>query len=312
MPVEMFALDARTGDIDHNVQAVDELIDFVRGRLGGEWTLIRSASKMRKTIFEAEWNGRAVVGKVSKSARAATAHESLTMVWNCGLKPPSRYTVVEPLAWFPERNLIILEKAPGYSFFDAIKMRSGVESAARDAGGWLRRMWNCRAEGKIALFDCEAAVDLLTTLSNVTGSVKPFRLGQTVLDTLSIKPADFRPSHGDFHPMNLFVAEDRVTAIDLDTFAWREREADIGYCLAQTANFGMMLFGSFDETKLARSIFLGECGSVDLHRVRAYMAWTLLQSVHFDLCILKVRNKNTNRILDTVERLLTGSEVSLE
>ena len=109
---------------------------------------------------------------------------------------------------------------------------------------------------------------------------------------LAREPGGVCPSHGDFHPMNVFVSRDRVTAIDLDTLASRDREMDIGYFLAQTAIFGVHLFGSFGETSNLRNEFLRHCGPLDRHRAVAHMAAAILQSLHYDLCILRVRNES--------------------
>jgi aminoglycoside phosphotransferase (APT) family kinase protein len=172
-------------------------------------------------------------------------------------------------------------------------------------------LWQCNAEGEVKTFNCELARERAEALAQALEDARPVQLTRLVIDVLSRPSEHLRPSHGDFHPMNLFLAPDRVTAIDLDTFALRDREADIGYCLAQTANFGLLLLESFEATEQARAIFLDECGAVDVPRVRAHMAWALLQSIHFDLCILKVKNQNVERIVNAAERLLHSTEVTL-
>ncbi|HYI92979.1 MAG TPA: phosphotransferase, partial [Bryobacteraceae bacterium] len=273
MTANLFAWDQTEPNEKISAPNIEELIDVVTERVGGDWNVIRSVMKLRKVLFEAEWNGRRVIGKVSKSDRAKTAYESFRAVWGCGLRPPARYTVVEPIAWIPERSLLLLEKAPGISFLDAMQTSTQAEAAARHAAVWLKAMWECDAPGPEKLFDPAAAVERAETLSLALGSALPNDLTKMIIDILAKRPTSMRPSHGDFHPMNLFVSDDRVTAIDLDTFAWQEREADIGYCLAQTANFGLMLFDSFADTEHLRSAFLEECGPVEIERVAAHMAW---------------------------------------
>ena len=61
--------------------------------------------------------------------------------------------------------------------------------------------------------------------------------------------------------MNVFVSRERVTAIDLDTLALREREMDIAYFLAQTAIFGDSSF-MIVRRRLSnlRNEFLRHCG----------------------------------------------------
>ena len=43
-------------------------------------------------------------------------------------------------------------------------------------------------------------------------------------------------------------------------------------------------------------------------QVVAYMAWALLQSLHYDLCILRIKNESVDLMLGAADRLLsTGS-----
>jgi hypothetical protein len=310
MTANLFAWD-QDATAEAPAESIDELIGFVSERLGGEWNVIRSVMKLRKTLFEADWNGRRIIGKVSKSHRAQTAFGSIQTVWECGLRPPALYTVVEPIAWFPERSLLVLEKAPGLSFLEVIQTGKDAESAARHAAGWLNAMWQCSAPGAEKLFDSAAVAERASALSIALRNSKPSELAKEVTKVLDRRPSLMRPSHGDFHPMNLFVSEDRVTAIDLDTFALREREADIGYCLAQTANFGFILFGSFKDTERLRAVFLEECGPVQPDRLAAHMAWTLLQSVHYDLCILKSKNEAAGLMIQKAEQLLRTGRMTL-
>ena len=311
MRANLFAWDQTAADETVSAPKIDELIDVVRERVGGEWNVIRSVMKLRKILFEAEWNGRRVIGKVSKSDRAKTAYESFQTVWKCGLRPPARHTVVEPIAWIPERSLLILEKAPGLSFLQVIQSGAEAESAARHAAGWLKAMWQCSASGPEKLFDSSAATERAGALSQALGTTRPNDLTRKVIEILGKRPASMQPSHGDFHPMNLFVSENRVTAIDLDTFALREREADVGYCLAQTANFGLKLFDSFADTEHLRTVFLEECGQVETERVAAHMAWAFVQSVHYDLCVLKLKNEGAELLIQKAESVLQTGRLTL-
>ena len=109
--------------------------------------------------------------------------------------------------------------------------------------------------------------------------------------------------------MNIFVSAERVTAIDLDTFALRGREVDVAYFLAQTAIFGIHLHESFAATHDLRTEFVRECGDLNQEQVVAYMAWALLQSLHYDLCILRIKNESVDLMLGAANRLLsTGSD----
>lgn len=287
------------------------MLDFAREQLGGEWTEISSRTKLRKILFEAEFNGRRVIGKVSGSARARTAFDSLTILWTAGLCPPARHTVVEPIAWFPERNLLIQEKAPGMSVLDAMQRQQNESAAVKNAAEWLKALWELDVDAKAEGFASQDAEDRASALAEATGDRRAQTIGRLAIETLGQGAGKPVGSHGDFHPMNLYVAEERVTAIDVDTFAKREKEADAAYFLAQSANLGLHMFGSFRETAVLRESFLRECGPLNLERVAAFMAWTLVKSLHYDVCILKVANPTVAPVLDAAERLLRTGAVDL-
>jgi Ser/Thr protein kinase RdoA (MazF antagonist) len=100
------------------------------------------------------------------------------------------------------------------------------------------------------------------------------------------------PSHGDFHPMNIFVGEDdSVTAIDVDTFAHRHASFDVAYFAAQTAIMGHHVFESFEATRALRERFLEAAPRADAECLHLWTAFALLRSLHYDLCILKLENK---------------------
>lgn len=307
MAVNVFALDP-AHDSHHARQTAKEALQFAQEQLGGDWTIVSSRSKMRKSLFEAEFNGRRVIGKISPSQRAHTAYSSLKKLWTAGFCPPARCTVPEPIAWFPERNLLIQEKAPGLSIVDVMQHKSCDTGFARDAASWLKAVWDLQVDAAQAKLDFEDIAQRGRDVSTALGDTRAEELSQAAARLLSANGTDLHPSHGDFHPMNVFVSAERVTAIDLDTFALREREVDVAYFLAQTAIFGIHLHNSFAATHQLRTEFARECGDLDRQRVVAYMAWALLQSLHYDLCILRIENESADLMLAAADRLLsTGS-----
>jgi hypothetical protein len=310
MAVNVYALDP-AHDSHHARETAKEAMQFAQQSLGGEWKLVSSSAKMRKALFEADFNGRRVIGKVSPSERAHNAYASLQKLWIAGLQPPARFTVPEPIAWFPERSLLIQEKAPGHSMADVMQHKSNDTGFARDAAAWLKAVWELEVDGTPAGLDGEDVVKRSRDVSLALGNSRADNLSQAVLQVLAADSPDLRPSHGDFHPLNVFVSPERVTAIDLDTFGLREREVDVAYFLAQTAIFGIHLHESFAATQELRAEFLSECCTVNKQRVVAYMAWTFLQSLHYDLCILRIENESAELMLGAADRLLTTGSTEL-
>jgi Ser/Thr protein kinase RdoA (MazF antagonist) len=201
-----------------------------------------------------------------------------------------------------------VEKAPGESVLDAMQQGNGVEDSVRSAGLWLAAMHALKVDVKPDRFDVAAAQRRAAELASALDDPTIIRIAGAAIRMLGTEPASVVPSHGDYHPMNIFVAPGRVTAIDLDTVGLRDADADVGYFLAQTANFGLQMFDSFDATRDLREAFLGSCPQADMRRVSAHMAWTLLQSLHYDACILKIKNERADLMVQAaVSVLRTGS-----
>ena len=304
MAVNLNASDPAFAGAKRVGEDVDALLTAARQELGGEWHVVSSRMKLRKTLFEADFNGRRVIGKVSKSRNAQTAFASLRKLWEAGLRPPTRYTVTEPLAWLEEYSLLVQERAPGVSMLDLLERREDMVPHACGAAAWLRCLWSLDAEADIVDFRADHVASRTAELSQVIPDERLEHMAERASAVLGVPPKEYVASHGDFHPMNVFVSQDRLTAIDLDTFARREREIDVAYFLAQLANFGLKVQGTLAATRQAREAFLFECGPVNEERVSAYMAWTLLNSLHYDTCILKVRPENLPTMIDAAARLL--------
>jgi len=125
------------------------------------------------------------------------------------------------------------------------------------------------------------------------------------------------PSHGDFHPKNIFITPTgQVTAIDFDTFGRQAAAADVAYFLAQTAIMGYFRRGSFAATAFVRDSFLEAYEKavfpLPRRRLALYLGMAFLQSLHYELWVL--RNDKPAIIepwLDNGERCLLGGEAML-
>lgn len=287
---------------------LEELVEYARERLGSPtWRVVASTVKMRKILFEVENDdGQLFIGKVSHSEKSKGAHAALAKLWNAGMHPPSRYTVTQPIGWFPERELLIQEKAPGVQLLDLL--RAGEVEPFEQAAEWLNAL---RATDVVApAWRAEVATvqrcrrELAECLPNERARV------ERLCDELEGAVAIAQPlvvSHGDFHPMNLYFSTDgRVTAIDLDTFSARESAVDVAYCLAQTAIFGFHVFGSIAATREVRAVFLRCAPAAPPERIETHIRLTLLRSLHYDLCILKLDEK------DVVAPFLRAAEYGLD
>jgi hypothetical protein len=286
---------------------LENLLGWIRGCLGlGEdrrWRVVWSRRKLRKQLFEVEQRSVAgasewLIGKVYHTDRGAEGYHALKTLWDAGLRPPSRHTVVRPVAYLPERRVLLQEKAPGVQFLEVIRSRSSDALAfAGPAAQWLAALHRLPVkapdppspQAAILRYDHE----LRELLPDRAAEIR--QAAEALLESVSAAPAETVPCHGDFHPMNIFLDETgRVTAIDLDTFRRAERAADAGYLLAQTAIMGYLLWGDFDSTVTIREKFLAAyqaaAGPLAPERLRAHIGFAFFQSLHFELCILHTNN----------------------
>jgi aminoglycoside phosphotransferase (APT) family kinase protein len=283
---------------------IKEIIEWAREQLGLDsgrpWCLISARTKLGRTLFEIEeetsFGPRRFIGKLGRTERAEVLHRTLTLLRNAGFQPPSRMTVPEPIAYLPERGLVLQEKVPGRQATDLLLQSSGRACfAAADCARWLAALHECPVPASPAAID----VDAISRWARELGEAQPDDAGRVdaianaVLEELTKPISDVRPSHGDFHPMNIFIAgTQRITGIDIDKFAAREPEADIGWFLMQTSVFGFFKTGTFASTGTARRAFVqcyeAETGrSLRARRVALYIAMGFLKNLHFELVLLK-------------------------
>jgi aminoglycoside phosphotransferase len=274
------------------------VMEWARARLGLDasrpWKLISARSKLSKTLFEIEEERPSgavrLIAKISSDERTRVTFEALRSLWNAGFCPPSRYTVVEPLAWFEERHLVILERAPGVELVEKVQARdAAVPDLIRETATWLLRL-------HAAPVPVEPWAEKSLRLDQWTDagiapdhSDRIRRIAQQAEAEIGGHRDSLVPCHGDFHLLNMFVADSgRLTGIDVDKFGGRERAEEVGYFLAQTASIGFHRLGSFAETTDIRDLFLrsyedGAAVLLDRRRMGAHMAATLIKNLHFDL-----------------------------
>jgi hypothetical protein len=280
-----------------------EVLEWCRARLplppGHEWVLISATRKFGKTLFEIEDRGpdgsMRVIGKIGREERMRVTFEALTSLWNAGFCPPAEFTVTKPVAFLPERHLLLQEKAPGVELF--AKFRAQAPDAAEATGKaaeWLARLHSATVPHQRWREPLELEKWISELSSVIPGSAARMeRIGTAVRAELARRTPDIVPAHGDFHLLNIFIAEDgRVTAIDIDKFGGRDRAEEVGYSLCQTACICFHRLGSFEVSLPARRDFLRAyeaASGVTVPRkvAGAHMAATLLKNLHFDLYACK-------------------------
>ncbi|MDZ7710530.1 MAG: phosphotransferase [Roseovarius sp.] len=205
----------------------------------------------KRTILAGRWQGRAAIFRLATPGTA----EAQAREWReaCRIWPfmqGARFRVAEPLAFFPERHLMVMERVAGTPLLDHI---AGLRAARRGAAlapaaAWLRRYtdvseiwreaqcagWLARAEraAQAQPFDRLRGIEagILAGLEQIAGR---------------IEGADWRVAicHGDFHPNNLLVDGKRLTGIDTGASGRMPVVKDIARFLMHMARRGVVPSG---------------------------------------------------------------------
>jgi hypothetical protein len=306
------------------VEDVQEVIDWTRQRLrlgpDRPWKLISARRKFGKTLFEIEEHGPEgpfrMIAKIGREERMRNTWQALQTLWSAGFCPPAEFTVTKPVAFFPERHLLFQEKAPGSDLLSKIEKHAADGLlATRRAAHWL-------ADLHSSALPCErwqADPAELSKWSSELGSIAPaaavriVAIADAARTGLRGHTPDIVPAHGDFHLLNIFIADNgRITAIDLDKFGGRDRAEEVGYALCQTACICFHRVGSFEVSLAARVEFLRAYEEVtgtviNRNAAGAQFAATLIKNLHFDLYACKTgRTELLEPWLSAAERCLRG------
>lgn len=170
----------------------------------------------------------------SDSAMAAHGHAVLRALWQGGFGSGSLHRVAEPLAFFPERGVLILRAAPGDSV-SALRARGWAdwERGLRGAAAWLARLHAsplpfgpaeetaagvfrmARRVAKAAARRPELEAQLVGLIEELAGRGSGGS-GRRV------------PTHGRYHSGHVFLAPGSVTVIDPDRAALADPAKDVG------------------------------------------------------------------------------------
>lgn len=302
-----------------------ELMEWARSQLGLDarrtWKLISARRKLSKVLFEIEEARDSgpvrLIAKVSSDERTRVTFDALKTLWTAGFRPPSKYTAVEPVAWFDDRNLVILERAPGVELVDKVEAADpNVPNLIEETARWLVRLHQAPVEfepwhdepGRLEQWTEDLAGISTTHAKRLRDIAARSKEGLRAR-----RPAALVPCHGDFHLLNMFVAESgRMTGIDVDKFGGREASEEVAYFLAQTASICFHRLGGFAQSLEIRRLFLRtyeDHAKVSLPRdtMGCHMAATLIKNLHFDLFTYRSgRQHIVGEWLGAADRCLSG------
>ncbi len=229
-----------------------------------------------------------VVVKVYGSDRGEPALQAMRELWRAGFRPPATHRVPQPYGYSRERASLVQARAPGEPWSE----RLDDDLAAARASEWLVALHRSDVAAAAPPVGDATAVRAWTQelLARYPREARPVAaLTEILLQRLEPGAARRMPSHGDYHPKNVFVAGGSATVVDFDTFALRDPAFDLGYAIGHLLILSHLRRGDLGPGARSGLAFWRRYTSeleVEWTRVAAQVARTLLQALHYDLCTL--------------------------
>jgi hypothetical protein len=168
-----------------------------------------------------------VIAKMFSDHLGSQSFETTVRLWNSGFNRDSRYQVPEPIAFFPDVNLLLMRQAPGIPVAAALEPDRGNELVGycSKAAQWLAELHRSSA--------------LFGTAETEVQSLKLFRLATRLVKAASLRPEQLDmlrdlldlisgrihalssrrslvQTHGRYHHDHVFVSNAATVVIDLD------------------------------------------------------------------------------------------------
>ncbi len=205
----------------------------------------------KRAIMAGTLEGRAAVFRIfapEQGDNTTREWREMTRIWpfmNSG-----NYRVAEPLLHLPEHGILVIEAVSGLPLLEHF-WQSEPDSRARHlrpAAEWLRRYtegtesWRAgNAAGWLARTERAAASQPFANLRKVEAGI----LAELRRMAAALEREEWRVAicHGDFHPNNLILNEDRLTGIDIGGSSRMPVCKDIARFLVHMGRRGMIPSG---------------------------------------------------------------------
>ncbi len=241
------------------------------------------------------------VGKrYTDGAEGEKAFWMMQQLWEGGFGEGSRFKVPKPLCYLADFKLLIQERAHG-ALLPKYLGRGDDAALARSrmVARWLAKLHQLETipAGVDSYADDETSVHNFAYQLGERHPHLASRL-EELASAICMRIACPRGLaltmvHGDFHPENIFVTQDRVTVIDFDNFCRSDPARDLGYIIAQTRAMVYFSTGLLEvadrEIRAFLHVYLAAT-SQDMRtlpaRIAAFAARTCLANMYYISCVL--------------------------
>jgi len=240
-----------------------------------------------------------VIGKAYYRGEGTRTYDVMRELWFGGFAEDPDLTIAEPLAWIPELQLLLQAPAAGHALYERLNDPDSALGEVRATGRWLAKL-HALPGGTIDPLPADHETRKLTTYSAELAKVLPgsavriAALTASVLEALAIAENTAPvPTHGDYQPKNIYVADSLVTVIDWDRVALAHPARDLGHFLGQSMTMSFSRTGSFDAIAAWNEAFLDgyrQGGAVIDAALPAYLARTFLEILYYKLVVKPVKD----------------------
>jgi hypothetical protein len=267
-----------------------------------------------------------LVGKrYADGAEGEKAFCLMQQLWEGGFGEGSRFKVPKPLCYLPDFKLLIQERAHG-ALLPKYLGRGDDAALARTrmVARWLAKLHQLETipEGIDSYADDETSVrhfayqlgerhpQLASRIEELASAICARIAGAGDLARTIV--------HGDFHPENIFVTQDRVTVIDFDNLCRSDPARDLGYIIAQMramVYFSTGLLEAADrQIRVFLHVYLAATTSQEMgtlpRRIAGFAARACLANMYYISCVLQnERLEALSMLLMEMERFMKAEKV---
>ena len=238
---------------------------------------------------------KTIIGAWRPDGRNERVFLLLQKLWQKGFDGKHRNKICEPIAYMGKWNLLLTSKAHGVELEQMLANGNGsFEPAFARTAKWLARLHQTKLAEvrRYSVREDQRALDgwsehLRRLYPELTERLHDL-VEQILVVEESTTPNDFVLTHGDFHPENIFVGENEVTATDFERSLVFDPAADLGYFIAQVVmktRRGKYQGSLKKNVGVLRRLFLEEyakeMGTNAGERVPGYEARAYLEILHY-------------------------------
>ena len=184
-----------------------------------------------------------VVAKVYEGDEGPVTYDAMCALWASPLRTSTTVTIAEPLAIFPDINVVVQRVVPGeHSLKEHIKtvfaegLSAGVAALSapvHKAGRGLAELHASKAvSGPLVTWDTQldalrhATDELTTVVPDLAGAMQPLVASLETL-ALGVPAGPLVATHRSFRPAQILVDHDDIAFIDFDGFCQSEAGLDL-------------------------------------------------------------------------------------